>query len=311
MPNVCAICVSPHAKTIPVLAGAGRDAVSIASEFGFSARQVRSHVKHGARVGVVVNVSTSKPPKAASAPAQATQSAAETPADVFRAAFHLDPMEWQEQYLAEEDPLVLLKGRQIGATQSAAALAIAVARAKAGADAVIISPSQRQSQEITVRARLGLWDLGEKLRQDTAGLLRLENGSRIISLPGTARGVRGYAPMLCVVDEAAWVSDDTWAAVRPLVAASKGRLVVQSTPGDPVGWFHALATDTPEGWARMVVRSSDVPTIDPAFLAREKREMAPHLYAQEYEATFAEAEAPGSLLWSEDDWMRLVRKEAT
>src|SRR5204863_2997652 len=140
-------------------------------------------------------------------------------------------------------------------TEAASALAIHTARGKAGSTSVIISPSLRQSSEVTVRARLGLWALAETLRQDSASLIRLANGSRIISLPGAARGVRGYAADLAILDEAAWILEDTFTAARPLTAATGGRLIVQSTPGAPVGPFYELATSPPDDWAFLRVRS--------------------------------------------------------
>ena len=45
----------------------------------------------------------------------------------------------------------------------------------------------------------------------------------------------------------------------------------------------------PDGWAFVKVRSDDVPTIAPEFLERERREMAPELFRQEYEAEFGTA----------------------
>ena len=202
-----------------------------------------------------------------------------------RASGHV-AMAWQRQMLEETRDTLLVKGRQVGATEVAAALAIHTARRKAGSTSAIISPSQRQSSEVTVRARLGLWALGETLRQDSVSLLRLENGSRIISLPGSARGIRGYAADLVILDEAAWITEATFTAARPLTAATGGRLIVQSTPGAPVGPFYELAEAVPDGWAYLKVRSDQVPTIAADFLDRERREMAPDLYAQEYEATF-------------------------
>ena len=207
--------------------------------------------------------------------------------DTFARASGHSAMAWQRQMLEETRDTLLVKGRQVGATEVAAALAIHTARRKAGSTSAIISPSQRQSSEVTVRARLGLWALGETLRQDSVSLLRLENGSRIISLPGSARGIRGYAADLVVLDEAAWITAETFTAARPLTAATGGRLIVQSTPGAPVGPFYELAEAVPDGWAFLKVRSDEVPTISPDFLERERRDMAPDLFAQEYLAEFA------------------------
>ncbi len=300
MPSRCAICDHPMRRTIEAAVASGRPAKHVASDLGLSDRY-QSIVRHlRNHVGVTA--------PSLSVASTASQPPSESPVEVFRSAFGSEPHDWQVEYLLGIGPTVVRKGRQVGATQAAAALAIYTARSRPGADAVVISPSQRQSSEITVRARIGLWELGDKLAQDSAGLIRLGNGSRIISLPGNSRGVRGYAPALVVVDEAAWVADDTFTAVRPLVSASGGRLIVQSTPGSPVGFFYDLATNTPDEWTRLVVRSADVPTIDPQFLAREQREMPPALYAQEYEAEF-QTSTSDHPLWAEDDWLALIKKQ--
>lgn len=176
-------------------------------------------------------------------------------------------------------------------TQAAAALAISTARSRSGADAVIISPSLQQSKEVTTRARIGLYEMNEALTQDSTSLLRLRNGSRIISLPGSQRAVRGYAPALVVADESAWISDDTYSALRPLLAASGGRLVAQSTPGAKVGWFYELtrADHVGDDWLRLEIPATQVPFISADFLARERRELPPETFAAEYELTFGTA----------------------
>jgi hypothetical protein len=212
--------------------------------------------------------------------------AAMTPVETFERAFGFAAMPHQGDYLEETRPTIVLKGRQVGMTASAAGAAVHVARSQPGSTSVIISPSLRQSSEVTARARLALWEWGEHLKQDSVSLLRTAAGSRIISLPGSARGIRGYACALVIVDEASWVSDEAWNAARPLVSATGGRLIAQSTPGSPVGWFYELVTNPPDGWAFIKVRSDEVPTISPEFLAAERASMSPELFSQEYEAEF-------------------------
>ena len=231
--------------------------------------------------------------------------------ETFEQAFGVSPMPYQVDVLTETRNTLLLKGRQIGATQAMAAAAIHCARSKEGSLAAVISPSLRQSTEICTRARIGLWQLGEKLRQDSTSLLRLENGSRIISLPGSARGIRGYPVDFLVLDEAAWIDDETFTAARAMTAATGGRIVVQSTPGSPSGFFYDLATETPEAWRRLVVRSDEASTIDPEFLARERREMTAALFAQEYLAEFASIESTVGAIFHPDDIARLFGEEAS
>jgi hypothetical protein len=229
----------------------------------------------------------------------------------FEAAFGMEPTSYQVALLSDQRSTIFLKSRQVGATQAAAALAITTARSAAGRDAVIISPSLTQSKEVTTRARTGLYQLEEPLVQDSTGLLRLRNGSRVISLPGNQRAVRGYAPALVVVDEASWVLDETYSAIRPLLAASHGRLVCQSTPGAKVGWFYDLwQSELGDDWQRLEVTATAVPFIDRDFLARERRELPPDVFAAEYMCTFGGI-AAGGALFTEDTIAALFEEEAS
>ncbi len=216
--------------------------------------------------------------------------AALDPSELFRQAFGMEPHAWQLAYLRETRNSVANKGRQIGASQAAAALAIHSCRYWPNTNAVIVSPSLKQSTEITTKARVGLYALHERLIQDSSSMLRLANGSRILSLPGTAKSVRGWTARILILDEAAYIEPETFTAARALVATG-GRLVVQSTPADETGSFHELVTDTPPAWASFSVRSDSVASISPEFLESERRSMSADEYAREYECAFGKAGA--------------------
>jgi hypothetical protein len=288
MPRRSTVLNAAHRASIDaLLLSAERPVKDIATEFGLSYDALKRYARR-LRAGV-----------RSRGEAQLARATTLGAVATFEQAFGFAAMPHQVVYLEETRPTVVRKGRQVGMTAAAAGLAVHTARSKPGSTSVIISPSLRQSSEVTARARLALWEWGEDLVQDSTSLLRTAAGSRIVSLPGSARGIRGYACELVILDEAAWISDETWAAARPLVSATGGRLVAQSTPGLPSGWFYELATKTPEGWARIVIRSDEVPTITAAFLASERASMSPELYAQEYEATFGQALGGGALFTPE------------
>lgn len=212
------------------------------------------------------------------------------PAELFRQAFGLEPLAWQIGYLRETRPLVLLKGRQVGGSLAAAALAIHATVYAPNVNAIIVSPSLKQSTEIATKARVGLYALGARLIQDSSSTLRLANGSRVLSLPGTARSVRGWSAKLLIIDEAAFVEHETFVAARALVATG-GRLVIQSTPAAEAGDFYELVVAEDPELARITVRSDEVPTISADFLDGERRAMSPDAYATEYECVFGKAGA--------------------
>lgn len=227
-------------------------------------------------------------------------------ATFFGQATGLEVMSWQRDYLSETRPLVLCKGRQVGASWAASVLAAHCALYQGGT-AVLVSPTQRQSSELASKARQAFHRLGVKLATDSATTLALAGAGRIISLPGTAASVRGWSADLLLLDEAAYINAETWTAARALIAATGGRLVVQSTPAVAEGPFHDLVTAEDDVFARMTVRSDEVPTISSDFLEAERQAMTEAEFGAEYLAKFID---PGVVhLFSEDRINQLVMTE--
>jgi hypothetical protein len=158
----------------------------------------------------------------------------------------------------------------------------------APATIVLISPSLRQSVELyrTFHAMYSHLPGRPAALYETLTRLELENGSRIISLPGSERTVRGLASVdLIIIDEAARVEDDLLAATRPMLAVSNGSLFALSTPAGKRGWFYE-AWLRGVGWQRISIKSTDCPRIDPAFLEAEREALGPLLFGQEYMCEF-------------------------
>ena len=209
------------------------------------------------------------------------------PVYTFREAFGFPPLEWQGPYLMDTRNAVILKGRQVGASTAAAAIAIRYARHYPDFLAAIVSPSMKQSTEVKLRAKSGLVRLDEALVADSQTTLQLDNGSRVISLPGSAKSVRGWSAGLLVIDEAAFLEPETFLAVRATVAATGGRVIVQSTPAAPFGHFFDIWNADDPTWSKYSVSSEDVSTISADFLRSEKDKLTDDEYAQEYMGRFA------------------------
>ena len=217
-----------------------------------------------------------------------------------------EPLEWQERYLRETRDTVILKGRQVGASTTGSVVAIRRARDWPESLVIIVSPSLKQSTEVKERAKSGLLALGDRLVRDSQSVLELENRSRIMSLPGSAKSVRGWSADLLILDEAAFIEDETFVAARATVAATGGRTIIQSTPMGPFGSFYEIWMDEDPRWAKFRVRSDEVPTIDPVFLANERATMTAEKYTQEYEADFTN---PGLGLIDPDRLRELTGEE--
>lgn len=118
--------------------------------------------------------------------------------------------------------------------------------------------------------------------------LTLANGSRVIGLPDSERGVRGYAGVnLLVIDEASRVGDDLYRACRPMLGVSRGRLVAASTPFGKRGWF--FEEWERGGWHRERITAHECPRYTREFLAEEEVSMGDRWFRQEYLAAFENA----------------------
>ena len=227
------------------------------------------------------------------------------PVEAFRMMTGDEPLDWQVLYLPERRDALVLKGRQVGASTAGACKAVRKAIVRRRSLCAIVSPSLKQSTEVKERARSHLDRLGLRLARDSESVLELENGSRILSLPGTAKSVRGWSADLLILDEAAFLDAETFLAARATVAATGGQVIVQSTPDGPFGHFYDLfqeavdvadatvdgAPDPTVDLVRFRVSSEDVSTISPDFLSRERATLSADDYAQEYLGQFT---APGA-----------------
>jgi hypothetical protein len=206
----------------------------------------------------------------------------------------VEPDDWQARVLRSgADRLLLCCSRQSGKSLTTALLAVWTALYRPDSLILMLSPSQRQSGLLFKTCLSAYRTLGRPVPalEETATGLTLANGSRIASLPGREGTVRGFSGVrLLIIDEAAWVEDDLYASVRPMLAASGGRLVALSTPHGTRGWFYQ-AWRSESDWERYEVPAALCPRIAPEFLEEERRELGEWWYAQEYECKFIDAES--------------------
>lgn len=200
----------------------------------------------------------------------------------------ITPDSWQADLLriAQRDVLMLCS-RQSGKSTVAALLAVHAALYRAPALVLMVAPALRQAQELYRVARgfyraLGTETVSE-IEEESALRLELANGSRIISLPGSEATVRSYARVaLLIIDEAARVSDELYAALRPMLAVGGGRLVLLSTPFGKRGFFWREWSEGGETWVRVKVTAEHCPRITRDFLDRERASIGDWWYRQEY-----------------------------
>lgn len=209
----------------------------------------------------------------------------------FAKELDIHPDGWQEQLLRSSSDRILLNcSRQSGKSTMAALLALHRALYHPASLVLCLAPALRQSQELFAKISGFYRDLGRPVSPmgERKLSLELENGSRIITLPGTEKTIRGFSgAALLVVDEAARVDDGLYYAIRPMLAVSGGSLIMLSTPAGRRGVFWEEWTGA-LGWERYEIPIDNVPRISEEFLAEERRALPTRIFDQEYRCQFVE-----------------------
>jgi hypothetical protein len=205
--------------------------------------------------------------------------------------------DWQADFVRADDPqIAMLIPRQHGKTEAAVMKALPVATTEPDSLILIVSPAQRLSDEFVRRARMAYNRIegAPALIGDAARRMELENGSRIVALPGDNDGdtLRGLANVrLAIIDETSRCSDALITAVRPMLATNKrGQLVYLSTPKGKRGAFFETWTSNDPDWHRIRVELGSCPRITPEFLARERKNLGESRYAEEYLCEFLDSD---------------------
>jgi Terminase large subunit, T4likevirus-type, N-terminal len=214
-----------------------------------------------------------------------------------RAAFAkrlgLQPDPWQEDLLRSISDRVLLNCcRQSGKSTMTGIIALHRALYHPVSLILCLAPALRQSQELFGKV-LGFYrDLDRPIpaQAERKLSLELENGSRIVTLPGTDKTIRGFSgAALLIVDEASRVADELYFSIRPMLAVSGGALMMLSTPHGKRGIFYEEWTGG-RGWGHYQVPAVECPRIPQAFLEEERRSLPDWIYRQEYLCSFEETE---------------------
>jgi len=209
------------------------------------------------------------------------------------------PDQWQEQLITSNANTLVCCSRQAGKSTGAAGLATHTFYYNPGTLSLIVSPTEKQSAELLRRGKAMLRAMPGSggLMNNATTYIESPTGSRIMALPGTDASTRGFSPNLLILDEAAYLADDTIRAMMPSTVVTRSRIVMLSTPAGKVGIFYELWANTEEQ-----IRKGDPPSWDlirvtcetpevmarqgQEFIAMERQTRSQYEFAQEYLAEF-------------------------
>jgi hypothetical protein len=197
------------------------------------------------------------------------------------------PTAWQETFLRARRgaSILVLTARQVGKTTVAAWGIAHTMLFCPGSLSVIACPAQRQSAEAVRRIRAFLLKAGAKFKSDNVYALELENGSRVLALPGDDETIRGLTvDGWIVADEAARLPEQIIAALHPMRArCPQARFVMLSTAGTRTDPFWTAWSDEDDMWLRLkaTADSPDAP-FTAEFLEQQRRTLGEEAYKREY-----------------------------
>lgn len=216
---------------------------------------------------------------------------------------------WQQDVLRADSRRMLLNcARQSGKSTVTSLLALHRATTKPGALVLLVSPSLRQSAELfrKVASYRRAMPRPPALVEDNKLSMELANGSRIVSLPGSEATIRGFsAPSLVIEDESGDVPDDLYTAVRPMLAVSRGQMILVGTPKGKRGHFYEN-WQRPDEWRRISVSVHQNPRLSPQEIDEMRRDLGP-LFPQECECQFIDA-ASGRVYEGFDDERNIIEE---
>lgn len=208
------------------------------------------------------------------------------PALWVREVLGFQPTSWQDQFLRAPRgaSIVALTARQVGKTTAATwAIAHHMVFTPGGLN-VIACPAQRQSKEAVRRVRDILIKVGADLKSDNIYELELKNGARVLALPSTDDSIRGLTvDGWIVADEAARLSEDLIAALRPMRARRpEARFAMLSTAWSRTDPFWAAWENDDVSVIRLRA-TAEIPGLIPEeFLEQERLAMGEHKFKREY-----------------------------
>lgn len=142
---------------------------------------------------------------------------------------------------------------------------------------IVISRIMRQSLEMfkTIKQIIMNSPMADSVVRCTMTEIVLSNGSQVQSLPGSSPNtLRGITANLIMVDEAAYVDEDVFIEIYPIILSTKGRMILISTPAFEMGEFFRACTMATEYTSFHFTHADAVwadgtPFIDPSELQRE------------------------------------------
>ena len=199
--------------------------------------------------------------------------------------------DWQKEYILHEGNTVIRAARQSGKSFAESLRVALFALLNSKTTTLIIASVDRQSVELLekVKSKIMLLAPQQISKTPTFHKIILKNGSKVLAEPAgaTGYGLRGFTIDKLVADEAHYIQDAVFVAVRPMLAITGGTLDLLSTPRGNEGFFYDCFED--DTFWKKHVRWEDCTRYAEGFIEQERKRMTKLEFSQEYDAEFVDA----------------------
>lgn len=152
---------------------------------------------------------------------------------------------------------VVLKSRQMGASETVASYLACRAATEPGFAAIVVSKTQQDSSDLGRRVRYMLNSIDScsfQYTSDSNTTVSIVSGGTLYFLPGSPRAARGIpSGSVLWLDEAEYIegAQEIYRAASPALSmlGPAAKVIVTSTPGTEVSWYGGLwLHNTPSDW---------------------------------------------------------------
>ena len=212
--------------------------------------------------------------------------------------------DFQKAILKAEGNIILCTGRQVGKTTIFAHKAADYLLQHPDCQIIVVSLTEDQAKLIIIMILSYLEknhrkEIKKKKNETNSGRITLRNKSRVISRPvgNTGDAVRGFTADILIIDEASRMPKMMWAAAKPTLATTAGKIWMCSTPFGKQGYFYecwlnknkrytVFHVNTPEVYENRKWENPERKKEALKFLEEEHRDMSELEYGQEYLGLF-------------------------
>jgi len=214
-----------------------------------------------------------------------------------RVLFHLYP--FQEDTLNDfrnNRFSIINKSRQLGISTLVAGYSLWTMLFNKDKTVLCIATKQETAKGMVEKVQfmynnLPSWLKGnQKPVSDNKLSLKLANNSQIVATSAASDAGRSYAVSLLLVDEAAFIEgiDKIYTSIKPTIATGGG-IIALSSPNGVGNWFHKMYTEAEinkNDFKAIKLKWDLHPDRDEAWEQRERTNMSPREFAQEYDCDF-------------------------